>query len=127
MMKVALRDRERNLVLSKDIGRLSTISANGWPHSVPVSYVYLRGRFYVPSAQNAKKVKNLKKDKRATLVIDDERTEHGLMVECNAKILDTARAESFRKYMRDIKRWKNDETTMVIELEPRRKTSWFLK
>ncbi len=126
-MKVALRDRERNLVLSKDIGRLSTISANGWPHSVPVSYVYLRGRFYVPSAQNAKKVKNLKKDKRATLVIDDERTEHGLMVECNAKILDTARAESFRKYMRDIKRWKNDETTMVIELEPRRKTSWFLK
>jgi nitroimidazol reductase NimA-like FMN-containing flavoprotein (pyridoxamine 5'-phosphate oxidase superfamily) len=127
LMKVTLRDRERNLVLSKDIGRLSTISANGWPHSVPVSYMYLRGRFYVPSAQSAKKVKNLKRSKRATLVIDDEHTEHGLMVECNAKILGAAKAEPFRKSMREVKSWKNDETTIVIELEPKRKASWFLK
>jgi len=126
-MKVSFSGRERNLVLSKDIGRLSTISANRWPHTVPVSYLYLRGRFYVPTAQNSKKVKNLKKNKRATLVIDDELTEHGLMVECNAKILDSARAEPFKKYMREVKRWKNDQTTIVIELEPRRKASWFSK
>ncbi len=81
----------------------------------------------MPSSQDAKKAKNLRRDKRATLVIDDERTERGLMVECNAKILDGAKAESFRKYMREVKRWKNDETTMVIELEPLRKASWFLK
>ncbi len=122
-----MRDRERNLVLSKDIGRLSTISTNGWPHSVPVSYLYLHGRFYVPSAQSAKKVKNLQKNRRATFVIDDERTEHGIMVECNAKVLDSTMAEPFKKYMREIKKWKNDETTMVIQLEPQRKASWFLK
>ena len=126
-MKVRFSGRERNLVLSKGIGRLSTISANGWPHSVPVSCLYLRGRFYVPTAQSAKKVKNLKKNKRATLVIDDESTEHGIMVECNAKILDSGKAEPFKKYMREVKRWKNDETTIVLELEPRRKASWFLK
>ena len=127
-MKFALSDdRERSLVLSKDIGRLATISSDGWPHSIPVGYLYLHGKFYVPSAPNTKKIRNLKKNMKATLVIDDEDTEHGLMIECNSKILEGIKAERFKRYMREVKRWQNNETTVVIELNPHRKVSWFPK
>lgn len=92
-----------------------------------MSYLYKQGRFYIPSAPKTKKVRNLKANAGATIVIDDEDVEHGLMIECESQILDGARAEPFKKYMREVKRWKNDETTVVIELVPRRRVSWFLK
>ncbi len=126
-MKFALGNREKQLILSKDVCRLSTISPNGWPHSVPVSYVCLRGKFYVPSSRRAKKVTNLEKNNKATIVVDDEDIEHGVMIECKTKILDGDSAEPFKNHMREVKGWKNEENTIVIELAPVRNTSWFLK
>ena len=126
-MRFVLGDRERQLILSKDLCRLSTISSNGWPHSVPVSYVYLQGKFYIPSNGGAKKVRNLAKNIKATIVIDDERLEHGVLVECSSKIIEGEEANPLREHMRKVKGWQNDETTVVIELMPLRKVSWFLK
>jgi nitroimidazol reductase NimA-like FMN-containing flavoprotein (pyridoxamine 5'-phosphate oxidase superfamily) len=107
--------------------RLSTISSNGWPHSVPVGYVYHRGKFYVPSSKDAKKVVNLARNAKATLVIDDELKEHGVMIECTARVLRGLAAERLIEHMRNVKGWKNDNSTVVIELSPIRKASWFLK
>jgi general stress protein 26 len=126
-MSLVLTDREMALIVSRDICRLSTISSNGWPHIVPVSYVYLRGKFYIPTARRAKKVRNLAKNSNATVVVDDEHLEHGVMIECSSKILKGNKAQPLREYMRKVKRWQNDETTAVIELTPSRKASWFLK
>jgi nitroimidazol reductase NimA-like FMN-containing flavoprotein (pyridoxamine 5'-phosphate oxidase superfamily) len=126
-MRPVLTDRELALILSKDICRLSTISSNGWPHTVPVSYVYLRGKFYIPTARRAKKVRNLAKNSNATIVVDDERREHGVMIECSSEIIEGNKAQPLRDYMRKVKRWQNDETTAIIELSPSRKASWFLK
>ena len=126
-MKSILTDRDIALISSKDICRISTISSNGWPHVVPVGYVYLRGKFYSPTDRSAKKVRNLAKNPKATIVVDDERLEHGVMIECGSKILEGSKAEPHREYMRKVKRWQNDETIAVIELSPVRKTSWFLK
>ncbi len=55
---------------------------------MPVSYVYLRGKFYIPTARRAKKVRNLAKNSNATIVVDDERLEHGVMIECSSKVLE---------------------------------------
>jgi general stress protein 26 len=126
-MRPVLTDRELALILSRDICRLSTISSNGWPHIVPVSYVHLRGKFYIPTARRAKKVRNLAKNNKATIVVDDEHLEHGVMIECSPKIIEGSKAQPLREYMRKVKRWQNDETTAVIELTPSRKASWFLK
>ena len=104
-MKSTLTDRDIALVSSKDICRLSTISSNGWPHVVPVGYVYLRGKFYIPTDRSAKKVRNLAKNPKATIVVDDERLEHGVMIECGSKILEGSKAEPHREYMRKGKRW----------------------
>jgi general stress protein 26 len=126
-MRPVLTDRELALILYRDVCRLSTISSNGWPHIVPVSYVYLRGKFYIPTARRSKKVRNLAKNGNATIVVDDERLEHGVMIECSSKFLEGSKAQPLREYMRKVKRWQNDETTAIIELTPSRKASWFLK
>jgi len=126
-MKSILTDRDIALISSKDICRISTISSNGWPHVVPVGYVYLRGKFYSPTDRGAKKVRNLAKNRNATIVVDNERLEHAVMIECGSKILEGSKAQPHREYMRKVKRWQNDETIAVIELSPVRKTSWFLK
>jgi general stress protein 26 len=126
-MRPILTDREMALILSKDVCRLSTISSNGWPHIVPVSHVYRRGKFYIPTDRGAKKVRNLAKNSNATIVVDDERLEHGVMIECSSKIIEGNKAQPLRDYMRKVKRWQNDETTAIIELTPSRKASWFLK
>jgi general stress protein 26 len=126
-MRFALTEREMLLILSRDVCRLSTIGSNGWPHVVPVGYVYLRGKFYIPTDRRAKKVRNLVKNGNATIVVDDERLEHGMMIECNARILEGNKAHPHREYMRKVKHWQNDETTAIIELSPSRKASWFLK
>jgi len=126
-MRPVLTKREMAFILSRDICRLSTISSNGWPHVVPVGYVYLRGKFYIPTDRRAKKVGNLVKNQNATVVVDDERLEHGVMIECGSRVLEGNKAQPHREYMRKVKRWQNDETNAVIELTPRRKASWFLK
>jgi len=79
--------KEANLVESNDLLSLSTVSQNGWPHCVPVSYVYLDRKFYVPASSKSKKIRNLRQNHRATILVDDDQTESGLMMECEPKIL----------------------------------------
>ena len=119
--------REAGLICSKDILALSTVSQRGWPHCVPVSYVYLDGKFYVPASSKSKKIRNLRQNHRATVLVDDDETESGVMMECESKILTGVKAKKFRDYMRRVKGWQNDETTVIIVLTPMKKASWFLK
>jgi len=122
-----LTSRERSIVSSADIGRLGTISKNGWPHVVPVGYVFSGNAFYVATDEDAVKMRNVRRLPRATLVIDDEEKEHGVMLECEVEVLPVKAAERWRRYMREVKGWRNDRSTAVIRLKPRRKASWFLK
>jgi general stress protein 26 len=119
--------REAGLIGSKDILALSTVSLHGWPHSVPVSYLYLAGKFYIPASSESKKVRNLRQNHRATIMVDNAETESGVMMECEPKILTGAKAEKFRDHMRRVKGWQNDTTTVIVVLTPKRKASWFLK
>ena len=119
--------REAGLIGSKDVLVLSTVSLHGWPHSVPVSYVYIDGKFYAPASSKSKKIRNLRQNHRATILVDDAKTESGVMMECEPKILIGAKAKKFRDYMRRVKAWRNDATTVIIVLTPLRKASWFLK
>jgi general stress protein 26 len=106
---------------------MSTVSLNGWPHIVPVSYVYLLGQFYVPTNPRTAKVRNLARSKKATIVVDDELQEHGVMIECSSTILRGVKAQPLTDRMRRVKRWQMSDSTVVIQLTPRRKVSWFLK
>lgn len=122
-----LDDRGKAIVESKDVCRISTLSRNGWPHVVPVAYVFLDGTFYVPAGPDSKKIRNLRANPNATLVIDDEVTERGVMIECASTILGGADAKPMRDHMTREKGWQNTESTLVIKLHPLRKSSWFLR
>lgn len=122
-----LDDGESAIVESKDICRIATLSRNGWPHAVPVAYVFLDGTFYIPARPDSKKIRNLRANPNATLVIDDEATERGVMVECASTILEGADARPMREYMSRERGWQNTESTLVIKLHPLRKSSWFLR
>jgi len=104
-MRLRLNDRERQLVLSKDLCRLSTINPNGWPHVVPVGFIYVQGKLYIPSDRRAEKIRNLARNNKATLLVDDELVEHGLMLECRSKIIQGRRAEPMLSHMREMKGW----------------------
>jgi general stress protein 26 len=119
--------REAGLIGSKDILALSTVSQHGWPHCVPVSYVCLNDKFYVPAGSKSKKIRNLRQNRRATILIDDVETQSGVMMECDPKMVTGVKAKKFRDYMRRVKGWQNDETTIIIVLTPMKKASWFLK
>ena len=118
MRAPALTAKEKSVVATDDVGRLATVSKDGWPHVVPVSYVYSDGMFFVPSREDAVKIRNLKRSPRATLVIDNEEQECGVMLECNPEILPAVEAEKWRRYMRDAKGWQNDGKTLAIRLKP---------
>ncbi len=119
--------REKRLIDSKDLCRLATIDSSGWPHNVPVSYLYDRGLFYIPANKNSAKVLNIRELPKATILIDDDEAEAGVMATCGAKMLRSRDAERWKRFMREVKHWQNDEDTIVIMLRPLRKTSWFLK
>jgi len=120
-------DREESvLVRSNDLCRLATQSSSGWPHCVPVSYVYVKGKFFVPASRASRKVRNLEGNPKATILIDEgESKEHGLMIECDTTVLYGSSASKMREYMRRVKHWQNDARTVIIRLNPLRKASWF--
>lgn len=119
--------KELSLIRSKDILVMSTVSSNGWPHSVPVSYLHMGGEFCIPVNPQSKKVRNLKRNGKVSALIDNEETESGILIECGSKIVGTKKAGELKAYMRRVKGWRNDRTTLVIALHPLGKTSWFLK
>jgi general stress protein 26 len=114
------------LVLSNDLCRLATETSSGWPNCVPVGYVYLKGKFFVPANRASRKVRNVEGNPKATLLIGEgESKEHGIMIECNTRVLYGSSASKMREYMRKVKHWQNDARTVIIRLDPLRKASWF--
>ena len=121
-----LTRRESDLVRSNDLCLLATNGSSGWPHCVPVAYVFLTGLFHIPANKGSRKVRNVKRDPKATILVDEgEHREHGLMIECSSTVLYDQSADQMRKYMRRVKSWENDENTVIIRLKPLRKASWF--
>jgi general stress protein 26 len=117
---------EKELLASKDICYLSTISAKGWPHSVPVSFIQIEGTFFISSNPQSKKMKNIRRNPESSITIEDDISEHGITLETEANILTEVEATALRNQMKILKGWTNTVSTRVIKLDPLRKASWSL-
>ncbi len=53
-------------------GVLALIDSNGYPYSVPISYVYSNGKIYFHSAKSGHKIDAIKNCKKATFCIIDK-------------------------------------------------------
>jgi len=71
---------------------ISSFGPRGWPHSMPLWFVERDGRVWAWTFRKSQKVKNLERDKRATVLIEagnDEYSElRGVQFETNAILHD---------------------------------------
>ena len=51
--------------------RVATVSSDGWPHAIPLWFVWHRGTLYLNTTRGNRTVRNLEADPRAAVTIDD--------------------------------------------------------
>jgi PPOX class probable F420-dependent enzyme len=89
--QIKLSDEEqRELLESERIVVVASAGPRGWPHVMPLWYVPRDGEVWIWTYAKSQKVKNLKRDPRATLLIETglEYGElRGLQIEAEAEII----------------------------------------
>jgi len=65
-----LKGKHASFLKKQRVGRLGTISEDGTVHLVPVCYAFDGKAIYIGTDANSKKVKNLKRNPSATLLVD---------------------------------------------------------
>ena len=122
-----LGPEETQFIKTRDTCRIATVGRDGWPHCVPVGYVYERNLFYIPSARTAKKVSNLRTNGLACLVIDDDNSrERGVMIQGRARIVRGRRFAMLGTWMESKTGWTMGSDTVMVVFKPFRKASWNL-
>lgn len=125
-----MTEEEREAFLRrKYVARLGTNRRDGWPHVTPVWPLYEDGKFYVILGVTRVHLKNLERDPKATLCIDeDARLEHGfgagaqgVVARCSVELRRDPEIFAF-VYPRMARRYEleDDETyTSARDSEPR--------
>ncbi|MGH2988092.1 MAG: pyridoxamine 5'-phosphate oxidase family protein [Solirubrobacterales bacterium] len=133
---------QRTLLDSERVVVVSSIGPRGWPHSMPMWYVPREGQIWVWSYAKAQKVRNLERDRRATLLVETG-TEYvelrGIQIEAEAEIVRDPEAvlefghELSVRYAEGIDSIEGDAAAalaaqaakrVAIRFEPRRVASW---
>jgi len=71
-LDVSLTDEELAEFLAKAwTARIATVSSDGWPHVVPLWFVWHQGALVVNTTRGNRTVRNLQTDPRASVTIDD--------------------------------------------------------
>ena len=92
---VSFSPREIAFINSNEICRLATASKEGVPHVVPVSYIFLDGNFYVATDYETKKYRNVRVNKRVSLVIDTYKPNRAVLIEGVAHLIE--KGDQFRR------------------------------
>lgn len=127
-------DEEARFLRRAGVGRFVTHDVvDGYPHCVPVDYVFHRDRFYFGCGRRSRNVRNLEADDRVAFGVDvDQRLPdgtldwRGLLVKGRASIVEDEgeKAEAvdlmLEKYPTDT----HDLTTTFVVVRPERKAVW---
>jgi PPOX class probable F420-dependent enzyme len=77
------------LLEQERVAVVSSIGPRGWPHSMPLWYVPRAGEVWIWTYAKSQKVRNLERDRRATVLVETGRAYdelRGVMVEAEAEI-----------------------------------------
>ncbi len=70
---------------------VTSFGPRGWPHSMPMWFVVREGEVWMWTYRTSQKVKNVERDPRATLLVEDGATYdqlRGVMIEAEAEVVD---------------------------------------
>jgi len=129
-----LTKTESDFVQSQGVARLATIGADGAPHNVPVCPVLDRGKVYIGTETEAKKVKNIRSNPQVTIVFDQYRDSwnglRGVMLQCTARIVEQKEFKNIRQKLYDkYPKYESQSAlepgeSVIVELLPEKKFSW---
>ncbi len=100
---------------------LASVRSDGWPHLVPIWFVWLDEKFYICTARRSVKARNLARSPQASLSLQDG--VQPVVAECISRQVDapypTSLVEAFyRKYEWRIEQDREYDT--VFELTPQK-------
>lgn len=132
---------EKEFISSSRVARLATVDKKGFPSNVPICPLFVDGKFYVGTAANAKKVRNIKFDPHVALTFDEYTEEwarlRGVMVQGRAAIIHSERKDARRfrelrkKFYSKYPQYESSSPlsegdSAIIEVNPEGKLSWGL-
>jgi PPOX class probable F420-dependent enzyme len=95
-MAALLDDRQIRFVQKPRIGRLVTIGRDGAPHVAPIWYRYEDGAFLILTDRKSQKHRNIERDPRVVLCIDDERPPYHYVIVRGRAAVGEALGEEWR-------------------------------
>lgn len=129
------------------VARIATLDPKGgFPHVVPICYVFEGARFYTTLSKHAKRLENIRSDNKVSLLVDEyeERSGEwimlrGVLVKCRALLVSYSEVPRLfmkgwhlllRKYPQ-YARWANEDLSpkdpdkrMIMQIQPIKKTTW---
>ncbi|MEM5802252.1 MAG: pyridoxamine 5'-phosphate oxidase family protein [Candidatus Aenigmatarchaeota archaeon] len=129
---VKFSEKEVKFLEGQEVCRLATSSKSLQPHVVPVCYIFHKGHFYIATDFDTKKLKNLKENRKVSLVVDVYRQpkNKAIFIQGEAEILE--RGEEFKEiseiffkkfYWARADPWEEGET-VILKIKPEKKISW---
>jgi nitroimidazol reductase NimA-like FMN-containing flavoprotein (pyridoxamine 5'-phosphate oxidase superfamily) len=125
-----LKPRELNFLKAHELCRLATASKDARPHVVPVIYALDGENIVIAVDYKTKKLKNLRENKKAALLVDEYRPNRGLMVEGDCEVLERGKEylrllqilfDKFEYYRRNP--WTEGESP-ILQIKPTKAVMW---
>jgi nitroimidazol reductase NimA-like FMN-containing flavoprotein (pyridoxamine 5'-phosphate oxidase superfamily) len=129
---LAFTKAQKRFLKKNELGRLATISSNGMPHVVPVSYLFANNVFLIAVDYDTKKLRNLRRNNRTALVVDTIRPNRGILIQGSAKLIERCAefSHAYSLFYRSFSwvranPWKEGEAPFV-KIKPATKATWGL-
>jgi len=128
--KVKFSEKEIQFLEQNELCRFATASRKGEPHVVPVSYVFHEGYPYIVTDYGTRKLKNLRENPHAAILVDTAGTQKLLLVSGPVTLVE--KGEEYKKLYKIfesklswVKRdpWKEGEAPFV-KITPEFKAGW---
>jgi nitroimidazol reductase NimA-like FMN-containing flavoprotein (pyridoxamine 5'-phosphate oxidase superfamily) len=131
-------EKQKAFIASQGVLRFNSLTPEGQIHSVPLCFAFDGHDFYVHCANaSAKRWGNLRKNNVVSVeldsYVDDWSGNRGILVYGRAVFLEPGQEEQRKgmsilkeKYVQYREKFKLNESTMMVKLEPSKIMSWFL-
>lgn len=139
--------REIEFLNNTRVGRIATTDpCDGYPHIVPICFVFDGISFYTTLSKDSKRLRNIESGSNVSLLVDkyEERggewlTLQGLLITCKVRLLNYYESRDLfmngwhmliRKYSQ-YEQWANEDLSpkdpdrrLIMQIQPIKKTSW---
>lgn len=125
---VTLTPAEEDYLKAANGCRLATASRDGMPHVVPVRFAWDGQLIYITTDYGTKKLRNLEKNPKAAILVDDVSHRSGLLLQGEAEIIkggpEFFAAQQVLVDRGAMRRVRQEGEEAVIRIRPTKAVSW---